>query len=83
MLFGKELDNALWTPAGSYPIKMSEATFQFMVSSEDAETKARLRSEMEDFESRGIYKYTLYSEKWEYVIDNGQFRAAPIAPKGQ
>ena len=67
----------------NFPVKMTDAVFAVMTSSETKEVKARLHAEMEEFESKGIFEYTLYSEKWEYIISYGQFIANPIAPKGQ
>ena len=68
-------------PVSSFKLKMSDATFAFMTSSESEDTKSRFRGEMEEFERKGTYKYDLMSEKWLYHVDNGQFRAAPIGPK--
>lgn len=68
-------------PVSSFKLKMSDATFAFMTSSESEDTKSRFRREMEEFERKGTYKYDLMSEKWLYHVDNGQFRAAPIGPK--
>lgn len=76
-LFGKKKQE---TPV-NFKLKMSDATFEFMTSSEAPAMKEQLKNKMIEYEKKGIYVYDINSEKWAYHIDNGQFRAAPIAPK--
>ena len=81
-IFTGEEEAPVEHPPEDFKLKMSDAVFNVMTSSESPEMKARLRSDMEHFERQGIFSYTIYSDAWEYIINNGQFRANPIKPKG-
>lgn len=68
-------------PAENVP-KMSKTTFEFMTHGEDESTKTRLWNEMCEHEKKGEFVYTLRSDRWEYIIRNGQFIANPMYEKG-
>lgn len=65
-----------------YPgIAMADDVFEFMVSSETAEVKLEVYSEMCKQEAKGNHDYTVKTAKWFYHIVGTQFTASPIGPK--